>query len=260
MFASESRPHPAQTLFGVRISVLDVPGTLRAFGRMLVDGGTHQVATVNPEFLVRAQLDREYQAILNRCDLTTVDGIGVALALRLLYRRPVARVTGADLVPELAQVAARQSVPVYLLGGAPGVAARAASELQRRCPELRVAGAQAGSPEPEADEETVSAIASSGARLLLVAFGSPLQERWIARNLGSLPACVAIGVGGTLDYLAGTVPRAPRWMRTAGLEWLYRLYRQPGRWRRQLALPLFAYMVLRALAGRRWPPSRQVPA
>ena len=102
-------------------------------------------------------------------------------------------------------------------------------------------------------------ICASGARVLLVAYGAPAQEYWIARNLARLQPCVAVGVGGTFDYLSGTTPRAPAWMRGAGLEWLYRLVRQPWRWRRQLALPLFVYLVLRdsvrgreRLRARRW--------
>jgi N-acetylglucosaminyldiphosphoundecaprenol N-acetyl-beta-D-mannosaminyltransferase len=121
-------------------------------------------------------------------------------------------------------------------------------------PAASIAGVWRGDPQPTADAEAVARIRASGARLLLVAYGAPAQELWIARNLDALAGVVAIGVGGALDMIAGRTSRAPRWMRAAGLEWLYRLGRQPARWRRMLALPAFAALaitsVARARAGR----------
>jgi N-acetylglucosaminyldiphosphoundecaprenol N-acetyl-beta-D-mannosaminyltransferase len=142
--------------------------------------------------------------------------------------------------------------PVFLLGAAPGVAERAAATLVRRIPSLRVAGTYAGSPSSENDETIRERIRAAGARVLLVAYGMPAQERWIARNLPLLPSVrTAIGVGGVFDQLAGRVRLPPRFVHAIGLEWLWRLAFEPRRWRRQRVLPVFAVLVARQrLIGR----------
>jgi N-acetylglucosaminyldiphosphoundecaprenol N-acetyl-beta-D-mannosaminyltransferase len=135
---------------------------------------------------------------------------------------------------------------VFLLGAAPGVAERAAATLLRRIPSLRIAGTHAGSPLPENDEAIRARIESTGARILLVAYGMPAQERWIARNFPLLPSVrTAIGVGGVFDQLAGRVRLPPRFVHAIGLEWLWRLAFEPSRWRRQRVLPVFAALVAR---------------
>jgi N-acetylglucosaminyldiphosphoundecaprenol N-acetyl-beta-D-mannosaminyltransferase len=143
-------------------------------------------------------------------------------------------------------------VPIFFLGAAPGVAERAAAELRRRAPGLVVAGVHAGSAEPDHDELSVTRVRESAARVLLVAYGMPKQERWIARNLPSLPAVrLAVGVGGVFDQLAGVQKVPPDALHAIGLEWLWRLAREPSRWRRQRVLPLFALLALRKrLLGR----------
>lgn len=224
---------------------MDASQALAAVADLLADGGPHQVVTVNPEFLVRARRDPRFRRVLNESDLATIDGVGVALALRLLWGLRVSRVTGADLMEDLMPLAVERHLPVFLLGAMPGVAGRAAGRLAQLFPGLTFAGVHAGSPGTADDAQVAGSIRSSGARLLFVAFGAPEQEYWIARNLCRLGPCVAVGVGGAFDYLAGAVPRAPVWMRRGGLEWLYRLVRQPSRLRRQLALPVFVYLVLR---------------
>lgn len=252
MSVSPRPPYPAADVLGVRVHLLDLPRTLAAVETLLRDGRPHQIATVNPEFVVRARRDRMFRRVLNTSDLALVDGIGIALALRLLYGIRAWRVTGADLIPQLARLAARDELPVFLIGAAPGVAGRAAGRLVALAPGLQVAGTLSGSPEPAEDEATARVIRAGGTRLLFVAFGAPAQELWIARNLRNLDPCIAIGVGGAFDYLAGAVRRAPAWMRSAGLEWLYRLLREPWRWRRQRALPIFVYLVLRQGLTRGW--------
>lgn len=232
---------------------MDVLTCASAVGRvrdMLRSGGGYHIVTVNPEMVVLASREPAFRAVLERASLLTVDGVGVALALRYLYRLVVARVTGVELLLALARCSARDLTPVYLLGAAPGVAEAAAARLKETDPGLVVAGVFAGSPDCSQDEPQAAMIRSSGARVLFVAFGTPAQEYWIRRNLPALGDCVAVGVGGSFDYIAGVVPRAPGWMRAAGLEWLYRLARQPWRWRRQLALPIFVYLVARQAMGR----------
>ena len=232
---------------GVRVHVLDTNQVVSAVGGMLSDGGSHQVVTVNAEFIVRARCEPEFRRVLNGSDLSIVDGSGVAFALRWLHGLRAIRVGGADIIPDLAQLAAERGLPVFLLGAMPGVAEMAARRLMELAPGLRIVGTHSGSPDPAEEAAIADMVRSRGARLLLVAFGAPAQEYWIARNLERLGPCVAMGVGGAFDYLAGVMPRAPLWVRRAGFEWLYRLIRQPWRWRRQLALPIFVYLALREL-------------
>jgi N-acetylglucosaminyldiphosphoundecaprenol N-acetyl-beta-D-mannosaminyltransferase len=139
----------------------------------------------------------------------------------------------------------RACLRLFLLGAAPGVADELAAQLRTAHPELAVA-AHAGSPDPSSDDETLELIRAHRTQVLLVAFGAPKQELWIDRLKDRPGASVAIGVGGAFDYLTGRVPRAPLWMRSAGLEWLYRLIRQPWRARRMAVLPVYAIKVLSA--------------
>ena len=172
------------------------------------------------------------------------DGIGVLWAARLRGIRLPERVAGSDLVPRLAEEAAKRGWRLFFLGAAPGVAEQAADVLERSHPGLSVAGCYAGSPAPEEEATIVDRIQCAQTDLLLVAYGAPKQDLWLARNLARTGAAVGIGVGGSFDFIAGTSRRAPRWVQRLGLEWLHRLVREPWRWRRQLALPLFAWLVL----------------
>jgi N-acetylglucosaminyldiphosphoundecaprenol N-acetyl-beta-D-mannosaminyltransferase len=205
-----------------------------------------QVATVNPEFIMTARRDPEFARVLQSVDLATADGIGILLAARILGCRLSGRLTGVDLTELLADM--REPRPsLFFLGAAPGVAAEAGERLQVRFPGVEIAGIFSGSPSDNDVPEILGLIRESGANTLLVAFGAPEQDKWIAKHRQALAGCgivVAIGVGGTFDFLSGRVPRAPRLIRRIGLEWLYRLIRQPWRWRRQLALPQFAALVL----------------
>lgn len=207
-----------------------------------------QVVTLNPELVMRARRDAGLAQIIRSARVVTADGAGILWALRLRGRRLPARVTGIDLAQALAERAAEAGYPLFLLGAGPEVARAAADALTQRLPALRIVGCWGGSPDPRDDAEATARIRASGARLALVAYGAPAQELWIARNLPALPGVVAIGVGGAFDMLAGRIPRAPRWMRSAGLEWLFRLWREPWRWRRMLALPRFALLACGAAA------------
>jgi N-acetylglucosaminyldiphosphoundecaprenol N-acetyl-beta-D-mannosaminyltransferase len=233
-------------VLGVRVDELDIEGTLERIEELLAAGGHHLVATVNPEFVMLAQRDPEFRRLLEGAALCLADGWGVTWAARRQGRPLPARVTGADLVPALAMRAAERGWRLFLLGAAPGVAEEVARLLTAQNPELVVAGSHAGVAGPEGDDESLRLIAAARPDIVFVAYGAPRQEQWIARNLARLEAGVGIGVGGSFDYLSGRVRRAPAWMRRAGLEWLYRLLRQPWRARRMAVLPRFAFEVLRA--------------
>jgi N-acetylglucosaminyldiphosphoundecaprenol N-acetyl-beta-D-mannosaminyltransferase len=232
-------------VLGVRVDCLDMDAALRRIEALVDAGGRHLVATVNPEFVMRANEDREFARVLESADLCLADGTGVVWAARRQGCAINAPVTGVDLIPPLAALCARRGFRLFLLGAAPGVAAELASKLSTENPGLEV-GAHSGSPEPDDDDETLHRLAEERPRLILVAYGAPKQEMWIDRVGPRFEAAVAIGVGGAFDYLTGRVPRAPVWMRRAGLEWLFRLGTQPWRIRRMAVLPAYAMRVLTA--------------
>jgi N-acetylglucosaminyldiphosphoundecaprenol N-acetyl-beta-D-mannosaminyltransferase len=231
---------------GVWIDVVTTDDVLALARRCVAESSPAYVVTVNAEFIVRAQTDAQFGAALKRAALATPDGSGILWALRRRGFRLDRRVGGSDLIWELSEQARRLGHRVFLLGGAEGVAERAARRLQRTYAGLRIAGAHAGTPSPSDEDGIVDLIRRSEADILFVAFGAPQQELWIARSLMATGASFSIGVGGSFDYLAGTARRAPVWMRESGVEWLWRLARQPWRWRRMLALPRFVWLVLKA--------------
>ena len=234
-----------------RVTVMGVPladcgrGLALAWMRAWLGGRrARAVFTVNPEFVMAARSDPGFLQALAESDLNLVDGAGLLAAARLCGRRRPQRLPGVDLIPELCRICAAGGHSVYLLGGRSGAAAQAAENLVRDHPGLAVAGtAEPGDPESQA-EAVCRAVRSSGARLLLVAFGTPRQELWISAHKDRTGARVLVGVGGSFDLISGRVRRAPRILRRTGLEWLYRLVREPWRWRRQLVLPQFALLAL----------------
>ena len=218
---------------------------LAEIDRFVQEGGPHLVATVNPEFVMRAQKDRNFARVLESADLCLADGTGVVWAARRLGCTLQGPVAGADLVEPLAALCARRGFRLFLLGAMPGVADDLASKLRQANDDLQVA-AHAGGPDQSFDAETLERIRTHRTDVLLVAFGAPAQELWIDRIRDRLGVAVAAGVGGSFDYLTGRVPRAPAWMRRAGLEWMHRLVYQPWRVRRMAVLPVYALKVLRA--------------
>lgn len=235
------------------ITILDVPvhqvtmaQTLAHVERFLETPGLDQIATVNPEFVMAAQKDGEFLTVLQQAALCIPDGVGLLWAARVLGQRLPERVAGSELVYHLAQLAAEKKHRLFLLGAAPGVAEEAAAVLQHHYPNLIVAGTYAGSPDTAENEAIVQRINDSAADLLFVAYGAPRQDKWIARNREKLPTVrVAMGVGGALDFITGRSIRAPQWVQKLGLEWLHRLYHEPWRWRRMLALPRFAFHIVK---------------
>jgi N-acetylglucosaminyldiphosphoundecaprenol N-acetyl-beta-D-mannosaminyltransferase len=236
-------------ILGIGFDRLGLSGAAERIIERHIAGKRTFVITANPEFVMLARIDPEIAAIARGADLVVADGTGVLVGSRLLGDPLPARVPGRLLVPAVLQLL---SGPVYLLGAAPGVAEKAAAALRRRIPELEIAGTHSGSPHLADEDEIARRINGSGARVLLVAFGMPAQERWIARNLPRLPSVrTAIGVGGVFDQLAGRVRMPPGIVHALGFEWLWRLAFEPRRWRRQRVLPLFAALVLRQrLLGR----------
>jgi N-acetylglucosaminyldiphosphoundecaprenol N-acetyl-beta-D-mannosaminyltransferase len=233
-------------ILGVRIDDVTNDETLDLVEQFIAKRIPHQICTVNVEFIMMAQHHPAFRETINNASLCPPDSMGVLWAARRQGHPLRERVGGADLSESLVARAAQRGWRLYLLGAAPGVADKAASVLHARYPDLNVVGAFSGSPSPDEEDAIVERIRAAQSDILLVAFGAPAQDLWIARNQPRLQVPVAIGVGGTLDYFAGVARRAPLWVQRFGLEWLYRLIREPWRWRRQLALPCFVWQVLRA--------------
>lgn len=213
------------------------------------DGPPRYTVAINPEKIMRAEREPDLRPVLEGAGLKIPDGIGVVLASRLRGGPVQKRVTGIDLALRLCGEAARLGWPVYLLGAAPGVAEAAGAELLGRFPDLNIAGTGDGYFRGR-DLEIADRVRASHARILLLALGSPAQEYWMQTYLPKTGCRLGLGVGGTFDVLAGRTERAPRVMRKLGLEWLYRLFREPSRYRRMAVLPVF---LVRALTERRRP-------
>lgn len=248
---------PSAPAYPKRVRILGLPVDAITYAEWLAlierwvraAGRPQHVCTVNPEFVMIAQQDANFRHILNRAALCVPDGVGLLWAARRLGKPLPERVTGSDGLPLIAARAAREGWRLYFLGAAPGVAQQAGAILQAQHPGLQIAGTYSGSPAPEEEDALVERINASGADLLFVAYGAPVQDKWIARNLPRLKVKMAMGVGGAFDFIAGVVPRAPLWMRRMGLEWLYRLYLQPTRIGRMMRLPRFVIAVLRHGSG-----------
>ncbi|MCL6454471.1 MAG: WecB/TagA/CpsF family glycosyltransferase [Alicyclobacillus sp.] len=203
------------------------------------------VITAGPEFVMMARSHPRVQQIARAADLVTPDGVGVLWAARRKQVPLRERVTGVELVQQLLRTAAdrKQSLRVFLLGASQTSLDAALDRLRRSYSSHEFAGRN-GYFQPSELDEVLAEVAAFEPNVWLVGIGQPRQEELIHDALGKLPPCVAIGVGGSIDVWGGTVKRAPRLMQRLNIEWLYRLVTQPSRWRRQLALPRFAWQVL----------------
>jgi N-acetylglucosaminyldiphosphoundecaprenol N-acetyl-beta-D-mannosaminyltransferase len=238
--ATADNTPPHVTIMGVPIAPMRLGETIAWITAWIRSHSQKAVFTINPEIVMLAKKNDTFARILQGSDLNIADGIGIVLAARIARKQMPERVPGIDLVDHLCRVGNGLGWSIYLLGARPGVAQRAGQELKKDFPNLQIVGWSAASSEETEDTNIVPVINGLEPDLLLVAFGAPAQEQWIARNIKKLNVGVAIGVGGSFDFLASEVSRAPHMVRHIGLEWLYRLLVQPWRWRRMLALPAFA--------------------
>ncbi len=210
-------------LLGVKVDAFTRAEALSHAGQLLASGGQHIITTPNPEMLVAAQADLEFREILNRAALALPDGIGLLLAGRLFGVDFPERVSGVDFVWDLAKFAAEHHYTLYLAGGKPGVAKAATENIISRLRNREIVVGWEVEP-------TVEKIRTARPDILFVALGHGRQEKWIAQHLKELPSVkVAMGVGGAFDFISGRIVRAPRFLRLLGLEWLWRLIRQPWR-------------------------------
>ena len=226
---------PRVNVTGIEVDDLNEEETVAAIARLVEAGGSHYLCVVNAAKAVAASRDERLRGVLGKASLVTADGMSVVWAARWLGTGLKARVTGIDLFERLVAEAARRGWSVYFFGARDEAVRGVVERFSREHRALRVAGWRNGYFDQADSSAIADEIRRSNARLLFVAMGSPAQEFWIADNLKRTGARFAMGVGGSFDHLSGRKPRAPRWMQRAGLEWLYRLLREPRRlWRRYL--------------------------
>ncbi|MGI4954406.1 MAG: WecB/TagA/CpsF family glycosyltransferase [Janthinobacterium lividum] len=259
-------------LFGIDVMTAEPGPALDWLCARLEAGVSTRVAFLNAHCVNMAACDVQYRRALTTADVVLPDGSGLAMAARLHNSRPrnprmdghrLVNLNGTDLVPALSRRLARSGHSVFLLGGRPGVAAAAAARLQQDCPGLLIAGVRDGYFGADQDASVVAGINASGAAVVLVAMGVPMQDKWLARLQEQLSAPLLLGVGGLFDFLSGRIPRAPAALRRVGMEWTWRLYQEPARmWQRYIVgNPVFlARAVAAALQERAALRERAMPA
>ena len=230
-------------ILGVDVDAVTMAEAVDVVRRAMDTRAGVMVATANAEMLMRATHDEELRHILNASALVVPDGAGTVWAARHLGHTMPERVAGYDLAQELLRCAPAEGRRIYFFGSAPGVAEKAKAKAEQLYPGIEIVGVRNGFFSPADNAAIIAEIRAARPDLLLVALGVPKQEKWIAAHLAELDVPVAIGVGGTLDVMAGVMKRAPHWMQRAKLEWLFRGLMQPKRAGRLLALPKFVLKV-----------------
>lgn len=226
-------------ILDVNIDNITMTGAVRRLLGYLKSSGVKCVYTPNPEFIMTAQKDNEFKKILNEADLVVPDGIGIVIASKIIKKRLPERVAGYDMLQNLFKEIKDKDYNVYMFGAAPGVAELAADKMRNEHNGINIVGTRNGYFKDHETKDIIKDINDKKTDILLVGFGAPKQEKWIYDNKDKLDCKICVGIGGSLDGMAGTVKRAPIIFQKLGLEWFYRLLRQPTRIKRMIKLPLF---------------------
>jgi len=237
-------------ILGVNVDFLSMAETITKIKDFLKQDRGQHIITFNPEMAVRAQKDKEFKEIINKAALVLPDGIGLVWAGRLSKRKnekkiiKLQRITGVDLVYKMAEVL-KEKGRFFLFGSEEEVAHKTGKKLTALYPEIKISGTASGYN--YTDKDIIKKINKTKANILFVTLGSPKQEKWIAKNLSEMPFVkIAIGVGGAFDFISNKTKRAPLWVRTYGLEWFWRLLRQPWRLKRiYAAIIIFPYLIIK---------------
>jgi N-acetylglucosaminyldiphosphoundecaprenol N-acetyl-beta-D-mannosaminyltransferase len=229
------------TILGITVDPYSMAETVEKIRQSVRDKKLMRVVTANPEMIYASQSNQRLKEVLNSAEIITADGIGVVWAARQLGTQVPERVTGIDLVQALFPVANEEKWRIFFLGGKPGVAEQAVENISADYPGIECCS-EHGYFNPQEEPEVIDKILQFTPDVLLVGLGAPRQEYWLAEHPGL--GCVGIGVGGSFDALAGVVRRAPKQIQDFHMEWLYRLCREPWRWKRQMVLPRFLFKVL----------------
>jgi len=243
----EASSSPVFSLLDQKIDNMTMQEAIDLIREALRQKSRSVIFFVNPDCMNKTITDREYREALGSSDHILPDGIGLVIAGKMLGTPLRENINGTDMLPFLCAMAAEDKQKVFLLGGKPGVAEQAGVTIAQNYG-VTIAGTMHGYFDREKESAgVIDTINRSNASILLVAFGAPLQEKWIIRHRNELQPTILMGVGGLFDFFSGNVRRAPRWMREIGLEWIYRLLQEPGRmWKRYvIGNPLFLYRVMK---------------
>lgn len=230
------------SILGIKVHALSFDETIATIQQYIEVREPRMVITLGTEMVMAAQKNREFVSVVNGCDLVCADAVGIVWALKRKGIHIEGKVAGVDILEKLCSLSGVKGWRLYFLGSGEGIAEEAVQNLQKRYPDMIVAGISHGFFTDDA--AMVEKIRASSPDILFIALGSPKQEFWFWKHREKLGVPVGIGVGGSLDVLSGKLKRSPQWMINCGLEWLYRLYLQPWRWKRMLVLPLFVLHVL----------------
>lgn len=231
-------------ILGVNVNSLTMSEAVAQVQKFIAEKKVALVATANAEMLMRTTEDEELKQILNGADLVVPDGAGTVWAAGHLGQPMPERVAGFDLAQELMRQAPEKKQRIYFFGSAPGVADKAKAKAEELYPGIEIVGTRNGYFSEADEPEIMAEIKAAKPDILLAALGVPKQEKWLWQHKDELQVPVSIGVGGTLDVMAGVMERAPLWMQKAKLEWLFRGLKQPSRAGRLLALPKFVFKVI----------------
>lgn len=241
---SSEKAATAVRIFGVRFDNVNAMEANKKFISLLENDRLRTIYTPNTEMIMKAQDDPEFKEILNEGDLVIPDGIGVVIASKIHHLGLTERVPGIELMSMMLEYCNRTGKSIYLFGGKPTVADLAAEKIKQAYPNLIIAGTRDGFFDATNELTILDDINGKKPDILFVALGAPKQEKWINKYKKTINASVAIGVGGALDVWAGTVKRAPVFFQKTGLEWFYRLLKQPKRVGRMMSLPKFMLKVI----------------
>lgn len=234
-------------LAGIKIDNVSLEESQEKLHNLVQSKKPSQIVTPNPEIIVAAQNDSELREIVNNAALCLPDGISMVVVSKILGNPFKERVAGIDFMMKSIVNAERLGYKIFLLGGEPGISATAAQKLKKQFPKLIIIGAENGYFKDE--QLIIDKIRSAKPDILFVGLGAGRQERWIAKNLTKLNVPVCVGVGGAMDVISGNKSRAPKIIQMLYIEWLYRLFKEPWRWKRQLALPKFLWFVFFQAGG-----------
>lgn len=255
-------------ILGVKINKISLEQGTKLVQKWLKQKGKHYIVTPNPEMVVDAQKDEEFKKIINNSDLAIPDSFRLGWAIKVLHeqnyirriliwcsffmpylfiKNPLPVLTGVDLMESLVSLSEKKAFRTSFLGGKSGLALKLSERLKRKYPKLRIVFADSEIKVNKNGETLIwknkSTLEKKYTDILFVAFGHIKQEKWIFKNLNRLPVKVMMGVGGSFDYLSGEVPRAPRFLRDLGMEWLFRGVVQPQRFKRFISLLKFVLLV-----------------
>lgn len=231
-------------ILNVRIDDVTIQEVLAKITVFIESGGYHTLSFANPEIVMFANKEPFYREFINNASLVVADGVGLLLASRLLRKPLRERVTGTDMMYSLGALSAKKGYSLFFLGGKAEVVNKAVENLKKIYPGVNICGFYHGYFGEEEERKIIKEIKDKKPDILIVCLGMYKQEMWIEKHFDELKVPVCFGNGGAIDFVAGKLPRAPEWMLNSGLEWMYRLWKEPWRIKRQWLLPLFILKVI----------------